>query len=576
MTATPAATPAAGPEAELDALLGDWAATAARAADDDEGERFPAELCARLDEFGLHRYYVPEPLGGRFDDHEVMLRLWRTVARRDLAATVAHGKTYLGVAPVWLAASPEQAAEVAAVVLSGAPVGCALSEPEHGADLVNGSARATAQPGGYRLDGVKWPINNGSRATHLSVLARTAEASTARSHSIFLVAKESLESGGWRQLPKIRTHGIRGIDLAGVEFTGATVPADALLGEEGAGIETALRALQLTRTVCSAMSLGAGEQAVRLAARYAADRPGGPDRASRAVLARSAARLAAAEAAALVGVRSAHSLTGEMSVVSAVVKSVAPALVSELIRELAELLDVRSALVDGHEHGAFQRLARDHDVVAVFDGSTPVNRASLIQQFPRLARNLAAGRFEAEGLAEAVALGERPRPLDRGALSLLSRHGCSLVQSLPALADALAAAPGVPADLAGLASALRTAALRLAALMAEVRPAARPPMAAYELAAAYELCYAGTACLRLWSTQAQRHAGEPLWQDGLWARAALRVLLADLADLVGTPRPPADEQAATLLADHLLATAHSAATATPFGTPLPCSPARSS
>ncbi len=554
----------AGPEAELDAVLGDCAESAGWCADNDAAERFPTEICARLDAYGLHRYYVPPEYGGAFDDHEVMLRLWRTAARRDLSATVAHGVTYLGVAPVWITGSPQQRAATARAVLSGAPVACALSEPDHGADLLNGSMTATANAEGYRLDGVKWPINNGTRSTHVTVLARTAPAGTARGYSTFLVEKAALPTGTWRSLPKAHTHGLRTIDLSGIEFTGATVSAAALLGVEGAGVETALRSLQMTRTVCAAMSLGAGEQALRLAARYADSRH------ARSVVARCAALLAAVEAASLVGVRSIHSLTGEMSVVSAVVKSVAPALVDVLVGELADVLGGRAYRIDDPATGAFQRLTRDHEVVSVFDGSTPVNRASLIQQFPRLARNLVRGVADADGLAEAVAVGGRPRPLDRSMLRLSSRYGCSVVQSLPALADA-AAAWGVP-GLAGHATVLRAAALRLAAAMAEVRPAARPPMAAYELAAAYELCFAGAAGLHLWATGADRHADDPLWTDGLWVRSALRALSASLADLLRSPRPdpePEDDHLDELLADRIAEAARSGGPVTPFGAPLP-------
>lgn len=556
----------AGPEAELDAVLGGWAESARWCAEQDSAERFPAEICSRLDAYGLHRYYVPAEWGGAFDDHEVMLRLWRTAARRDLSATVAHGKTYLGVAPVWIAGSPEQVAATAKAVLAGAPVACALSEPDHGADLLNGSVTATANGAGYRLDGVKWPINNGTRSTHVTVLARTAPAGTARGYSMFLVEKAALAPGTWRMLPKVFTHGLRGIDLSGIEFSGAAVDSTALLGIEGTGVETALRALQLTRTVCAAMSLGAGEQALRIAAPHA------DGRYARSVLARSAALLAAAEAASLVGVRSIHSLTGEMSVTSAVVKSVAPALVDMLTGELADVLGLRAQLVDGPDHGAFQRLARDHEVVSVFDGSTPVNRASLVQQFPRLARNITRGVVDADGLAEAVAIGDRPRPLDRSLLSLSSRHGCSVVQSLPALAES-AGTWGEP-GLAGHAAALRESALRLAAAMARVRPAARPPMLAYELAAAYELCFAGAASLHLWATRADRHVTDPLWRDGLWVRAALRAVSASLATVLRTPPPdllPGDGELDELLADRVTEAARHGGAVTPFGAPLPAS-----
>jgi alkylation response protein AidB-like acyl-CoA dehydrogenase len=531
----------------VDKALGD----AARIAELDATETFPSELLARLDTAGLPAYYVPPEWGGRLDDHEVLLRLWRTVARRDLSTIVAHGKTYLGTACVWLAGSDDQAASVAKAVLGGAPVAWALSEPEHGADLLNGSLTADGTVDGWRLTGEKWPINNATRADLLTVLARTGTAGSARGQSLFLVDKSLLAKETWRQRPKVATHGIRGIDISGIGFDGA--PAE-LLGEHGTGIETVLRALQLTRTMCGGLSLGAGEHALRLTGRFVSTRiiQRRPliDRAQpRSVLARCAGLLAAAEATALVGARSIHALTGEMSVTSAIVKSVVPALTDLVIGELTELLGARSYLTDVYEQGAFQKLARDHQIVSVFDGSTPVNRSSLAQQFPRLARSYVTETVDQAGLAEAIDIGVRPSELDRDELVLFSRSGCSVVQSLPARVAARSDEP----ELAAMARSLRTVTAKVVDLMTGIRPAARPAMDAYELAAAYELCYAGAACLHLWTEQ-----------NDVWLQVALHAVLTRLAVVLRMPAPAAIDYdgLATLVAE----AAMTGGPITPFGT----------
>ncbi|GLF94849.1 acyl-CoA dehydrogenase family protein [Streptomyces yaizuensis] len=566
---------AAGPGP--DGAPGPGGAAGRLSAELDAAEEFPAPFVARLDAFGLPAYYVPAEWGGAGADHEILARLWRTVARHDLSTMVAHGKTYLGAASVWLAGDAGQARTTADAVLAGHPVAWALSEPDHGADLLDGELTATVQDGGYRLDGVKWPVNNATRAPYLTVLARTGAAGGARGHSLFLVDRAALAPGTWRALPKEPTHGIRGVDISGIAFEGAALPSGALLGGEGTGIETVLRALQLTRTMCAALSLGAGEHALRIAAAFTAERiiqrrPLLERAHPRASLGRCAALLAASEAAALVGSRSIHSLTGEMSVVSALVKSVAPELTDTVLGELAELLGARSFLTGVYADGAFQKIWRDHRIVSVFDGSTPVNRAALVQQFPRLVRGYAAGSVDAAGLAEAVAVGGAPPgPLDRDALTLLSRRGCSVVQSLPALARSLATGPA-PEGLAEHAAALEATTAAVHDLMAAVAPAARPPMAAYEIAAAYELCYAGAACLHAWSAGRHRHQGEPLWQDGLWVRAALRALRASLAAGLRTAPPdpaPGDDRIDEPLARYVAQAARTGAPVTPFGAPMP-------
>ncbi|MEV7213950.1 acyl-CoA dehydrogenase family protein [Kitasatospora cineracea] len=586
---TTAPASAAAVAGELDALLAERLTPALLAALDRD-EEFPAGPLALLDAFGLPAHYVPAEHGGRLTDHEVLLGLWRTLARRDLTLAVAHGKTYLGTAPVWIAGSERQCRELAGRVLGGARVAWALSEPGHGADLLaneatavrtgsdgerDGSGDGESDGGGWRLDGTKWPINNATRGSHLTVLARTGEPGHPRAHSLLLVDKAALDPAAHRPLPKARTHGIRGVDISGIEFTGAVLPADALLGAEGTGTETVLRALQLTRTMCAALSLGAGEHALRLTAGFAAERiiqqKPLADRAHvRAVLARCGALLAATEAAAITGARSAHALTGELSVVSAVVKGLAPTLVDGVIGELAELLGSRSFLTGVHADGAFQKVWRDHQIVAVFDGSTPVNRNALAHQFPRLVRSFAAGTADAAGLAEAAAAGTPPRPLDRTALALLSRTGCSTVQSLPALAAELAA-DGAPEplldqvrDLVGLADELHWR-------LAEVRPAAHPEHEAYELAAGYELLYAAAAALRLWHANRAGHRDEPLWQDALWIRAALRELLGRLAARLDREAPAAaadDDLLTDRMAAAVLRGVREHTPVTPFGTPL--------
>ncbi|WP_328954368.1 acyl-CoA dehydrogenase family protein [Kitasatospora purpeofusca] len=566
----------AGIEAALDEALGLLDETARRSVELDENEQFPADFCSRLDGFGVAAYYVPTEWGGALSDHEQMIRLWRTAARRDISAVTAHAKTYLGVAPVWIAGNPEQARATADAVMSGSPVAWALSEPEHGADLLSGSVTATAEPDGYRVDGVKWPINNATRSSRVTLLARTGRDGSGRGQSLFLVDKSALQPGTWRTLPKVMTHGIRGIDISGIEFDGALLPADALIGPEGSGLETVLLALQFTRTMCTALSLGAGEHALRLAARFTAarviqKRPLAERPFPVSVLARSAALLTAAEATSLVAGRSLHSLTAEMSVTSVVAKALAPTLVDDTLGELAELLGARSFLSDVYEYGAFQKVWRDHQIVAVFDGSTPVNRAALVQQFPKLVRGFAAGTVDAGGLAEAVSVGGPVRPVDRGALTMVSRQGCSVVQALPALVESIGGKPA-PTGLAEQAVALHAMADYLHGRMAEVAPAARPAMAAYELAAAYELCYAGAACLHLWAAGESEHAAEPLWQDGLWVRAALRALLARLAAVLRVPLPvaaPGDDRLDGALARLIVDAATTGAPVTPFGAPAP-------
>src|SRR5437588_1936144 len=74
----------------------------------DEREEFPAAMCALLEEWGLQDYYVPTLYGGKLQRFDELSMLGRVVSRRDLSVAIAHSKTFLGSAPVWIAGTSEQ------------------------------------------------------------------------------------------------------------------------------------------------------------------------------------------------------------------------------------------------------------------------------------------------------------------------------------------------------------------------------------------------------------------------------------------------------------------------------------
>jgi alkylation response protein AidB-like acyl-CoA dehydrogenase len=524
---------------ELDRVLGHGAGAAfapAALAELDHREEFPAAACRALDDFGLHRHYVPARHGGLLVDFAELMQLVRAVARRDLTVAVAHAKTLLGTASVWVGGRPEQAAWLAGEVAGGAVVSWGLTERHHGSDLLACELSARRAAGGWRLDGEKWLINNATRGDLMCVLARTRPEGGPRGFSLLLVDKRRLPTGSYQCLPKELTHGIRGADISGIALRDAPVPDDALVGEVGHGLEIVLKALQLTRTFSVALSLGAADHALRLAAGFArarhlygralVDLPR-----VRRVLGEAATGLLLAEATSVVAGRSAHALADEMSVVSAAVKAFVPTLVQEAIDALADLMGARGFLTGVYADGMFAKLERDHRIVGIFDGSTLVNRSALIDQFPKLARAYADGWWNVDGLSEATTLAAPLTPLDPARLRLLSPGGCSLVQSLPAAVgeiEALAACGRAPREVAAMADRLAGAADALHREVADYVPTPRDvPPAAFRLAERYEACFAGAACLRLWLDNAYDDP-PALWRDARWLQACLTRVLGTL------------------------------------------------
>ncbi|MFJ9590923.1 acyl-CoA dehydrogenase family protein [Streptomyces acidicola] len=534
---------------ELELLLGDpedpgTDFSHTRCLELDENEEFPADICRVLEDWGLAEFYIPAEHGGRLTDYETVMQVMRVVARRDLTVAVGHGKTYLGGVCVWISGTPEQGRRLAADIRAGVPVSLALTERAHGSDLLAGDVRGEpGGEGGWRVSGEKWLINNATRGSLLSVLTRTGPDGGPRGFTVLLVDKRPLTEGEhYRCLDKIRTHGIRGADISGIAFDDAPVPADAAVGGEGGGVETVLKALQLTRTMCASLSLGAADHALRIALDFAERRELFGRRLvdlpqARHVLACAAADVLAGEALATVAARSVHSIPDELSVAAAATKYLVPTGTEALIGELTRLLGARAFLKDVHALGMFQKVDRDHRIVGLFDGNTLVNLNSLVNQFRSLGRGWQRGSGDRAGAARAFDLSAPLPPLDPTRLSLVARRGSGIMATLPDSVEALRSEAALRPELKGALA----AAERLLAATGRVHEAmdayravvSDVPPAAFDVARQYSLCLAGAASLGLWAhnhrAASTGRTGE-LWSDGVWLWPVLDRLLTRLGE----------------------------------------------
>ncbi|ARQ68830.1 acyl-CoA dehydrogenase family protein [Streptomyces marincola] len=465
----------------------------------DRDEAFPTAGRDLLDAAGLHRLYVPPEHGGGLDSYPALVTALARVASHDVTLAIAHAKTFLGAAPVWVAGDRNKADRLARRVLAGAVVSWGLTERGHGADLLAGEVTATETHAGWSLSGSKWLINNAGRCDLVCVLARTAPRGGPRGYSLLLVDLAELPSGSYRRLPKVPTHGVRGADISGLAFHDAPLPADALVGEAGTGLEITLRALQLTRTLCPALSVGAVTHVLRLAREHldgleryghrASELP-----ATRRILGQAVATLWVMEAVTLVAACHPHLAPGRLSVVSAVAKALVPTLADQVVEEVRELMGARGFLADG----MFQKVERDNRIVAIFDGSTPVNEDALLRQLPHVARRwrddaparAAGGDAGATGARLGRLTGELPA-IDFRALRLTDSGEDDLVAAVPALVSRARRRGVRAAGLDAFAALVRDTLTAVAAL----EPVGSVPAEHFDLARRYELCFAGAACL---------------------------------------------------------------------------------
>lgn len=498
----------------------------------DDRETFPDAPCRALEDWGIQDYYVPSAHGGALAHYEDVLQLMRIVARRDLTVAIGHGKTYLGAVCAWVGAQPDQAGQLGARVRNRAVVSLGLTERPHGSDLLATDLAARPSAGGYRLNGEKWLINNATRGELLCLLAVTGERGP-RSCSLFLVDKRAVPRDTIRCLPKVRTHGIRGADISGVALEEAPVPATALIGEQGAGLHILLKALQITRTMCASLSLGAGDTALRLVTNFVLERelygrvlidmP-----LARRILADALADLLIAEVVAVSAARGIDSAPAEASVSGAVAKYLVPASMDATIARLGGLLGARAYLKDVYLGGLFQKVERDHRIVGLFDGNTLVNLQTLITQGRTLARGYNGTRVRAADLQKTFALDSDPGTLDPGALRLATARGSSVLNAFADAADQLAA---LALGNRGLRNAVRLT-RRLLDITGQVHARLAAPPArvdriepeTFQAAKQYTLCFAAASAVLTYLHNHDRAVSgptAPLWADAAWLRATL-------------------------------------------------------
>lgn len=519
----------------------------------DEREEFPHDSINWLYNWKLQHYYVPTEWGGEFTNFDEFVAFVRVLSRRDLTTAIAFTTLFWSYL-VWIAGTEEQKRRLATFVQDGNGAMClSYSERAHGSDLLASDVRATKVPGGYRLNGEKWPINRATLSGIAFVLAKTDEAGGARSLSLFMVEKSQLDPATYHHLPKILTHGIRGSDMSGISFVNCFVPDSMRLGAEGAGLELALQGFQITRALCAAFSQGAADTALRTTLKFAIARK----LYGKAVFAMPQPRRTLIDAfldilicdCVTLGVaRGFNVIPEQISVGSAVVKYFVTTTLETMVQNVSVVLGARYYMREEHDWGIFQKVVRDIAIISVFDGSTVVNLHALLLQMRQLTksrtRNVERNLNDLQTRLETIFNLEKSLPtFDGSKLELISKGGDDVLQRLPlALANlhTLKETSSVSLDvLTSIITLTEIVQAELNALDENVSHATfqfgheqSPEL--FDLAKQYCILHTAAACVHMWVYN-RNHLGN-FFAKGEWLALCLRRLL--LACRPATMLPP--------------------------------------
>ena len=135
----------------------------------------------------------------------------------------------------------------------------ALTEPNAGSDASGIRTTAVKQGKGYRLNGPKTFITNGTICDFATVAAYTDPSKRGRGINLFVVERED---PGFSVIKKLRKLGNHSADTAELVFDDCYVPKERMLGEqEGGGLEQLEETLKSGRLTYGARSTGVGQAA---------------------------------------------------------------------------------------------------------------------------------------------------------------------------------------------------------------------------------------------------------------------------------------------------------------------------
>jgi alkylation response protein AidB-like acyl-CoA dehydrogenase len=353
--------------------------------EDDESSSFPREAQKLIDE-GILNYIIPQHLDGELKGIDHLFALGRCLARRNVTSAIAVGQCFLGSLPVWIHGSDEQKEELAAILKDGGLNCLALTELEHGSDLSASEVSVIEEGDKLVLNGQKWCINNATKGSAMSVLAKGELGPT-----LLFVNKAKL-NGDYSNIDKLKTHGIKGADISGIVYSDTKLDKKSYIGKPGRGLETVARTMQISRTLCSAFSLGAADSTLRDTVNFSHSRVlyGEllKERGSvKSLTSKALANVLAAEALAISVNRMATLAPKFMALYSAVVKSFVPYLVEKQISICSEILGARYYLRE-NDYPLFQKNVRDHAVVSLFDGSMGVNLSIIAAKFNNIKKHI--------------------------------------------------------------------------------------------------------------------------------------------------------------------------------------------
>lgn len=234
---------------------------------------FDAHSFQRLGEFGILGLHFPENLGGSDADVVTTVLAGEALGEAgvDGGLTLAYGAhTFLCADTIFTHGTDAQRKKYIPKLASGEWIGCmGLTEPGAGSDAASLAMRAENRGDRYILNGNKMFITNGPIADVAVVYAKTEKESRHAGVSAFIVEKGTPGFSAGKNLIKM---GVRTSHTSELIFEDCEIPADNLIGQEGAGFLMAMQTVEWDRSALLAPFVGGMTYVLGKCIQYAKER----------------------------------------------------------------------------------------------------------------------------------------------------------------------------------------------------------------------------------------------------------------------------------------------------------------
>jgi len=236
----------------------------------EQAGQIPKSIWPRMGELGFLGVEYDEKYGGAGADLLTTAVLCEEMARSRCASLAMAVGVHTDMASphlYWTGSEALKEKYLPAICRGEALTAIAVTEPGGGSDVAAIRTRAVREDDHYVLDGSKMFITNGVMADLFFVAARIQDPAPERGEagkrhrgiSMFLVERATPGFSVSRKLDKM---GNRASDTAELAFQSMRVPAENLLGREGAGFYEVMRVFQRERLVAGLHAVAGCERAL--------------------------------------------------------------------------------------------------------------------------------------------------------------------------------------------------------------------------------------------------------------------------------------------------------------------------